>query len=310
LSDLLDTLWAGHTGFGELRLIKNGVVNQSWIPLPIDDMYLLDDEVLNRDVDGWDVYFGVLPRVSMEGKTANVVNETSVLWADFDAKVYPGGAKAQAFYALGKVTPAPHIIVDSGHGYHAYWLLASPISFTWAARIMKGIAMATGADRVYDQARILRVPGTHNHKDADPSLVRVLRFDILSPRYASEDFSDYTFRVDREEEANEFRQEKKREARAAEGGGRKDWSDLPGWLVKLITSGRDTAPDGQVIHDRSVLCFKVCARLIEAGWSDEEIEDVFLSYPEGIGEKMAEKGVRGKRWLETTLEAAHRSTGL
>jgi len=90
LSDLLDVLWAGHSGFGELRLIKDGVVNQEWVPLPIDDMYTLDDVVLNRDVDGWDVYFGVLPRTTTDGKGASVVSRTSVLWADFDAKAYPG----------------------------------------------------------------------------------------------------------------------------------------------------------------------------------------------------------------------------
>jgi len=310
---LLDVLWAGHSGFGELRLIKDGVVNQEWVPLPIDDMYTLDDVVLNRDVDGWDVYFGVLPRTTTDGKGASVVSRTSVLWADFDAKAYPGGAKAQAFYALGKVSPAPHIIVDSGHGYHAYWLLDQQIAFAWAARIMKGIAMATGADRVYDQARILRVPGTHNHKDTDPSLVRVLRFDILSPRYASEDFSDYTFRVDREEEHEEFTRRRKAAERAAQPvpEGPVAMENLPRWLRHLIETGKDQPEDGrEPIHDRSKMCFKVCAQLLERGWSDDEIEDLFLRYPDGIGEKMAEKGASGGRWLRTTLAAAHQQTGL
>ena len=310
MNDFVDVIWAGHTGYGELRFIRDGEVRQRWVRVPHTE---LEGEIVGLsewDEDGWDVYYGVLPRTSKEGKGENVVDETSVLWADFDAKVYPGGAKAQAFYALGKVSPVPHIIVDSGHGYHAYWLMGNPVPFVWAARIMKGIAIATGADRVYDKARILRVPGTHNHKDPDPILVRVLRLDLLAPRYASEDFSDYTFRVDREEEQQERAQRLNRARRGVDTS-KTDWGDLPRWLVGIIVTGRDEPKEGEPrVHDRSVLCFKVCARLIEAGWGDDEIATVFESYPEGIGEKMMEKGAGGARWLETTLRAAHQATGI
>jgi hypothetical protein len=302
--EFLSAIWDGaiEGGYGELRFIRKGEVEQQFPGLPLDQV-ALPIRLSAADLAGWDVYFGVLPRLRPSGKGDDIDDFANVLWADYDAKSYPGG-KPAAFYALGRVQPVPQIIVDSGHGYHAYWLMRRGINWQWATKIMKGIALKTGADRTYDKARILRIPGTHNHKDDPPLLVRLLRFDTLAPRYEGEDFSDYTFLVDREEERSE-------RAIARRKTERVDMpvpiENIPPWLNGLIVNGRE---DHQDEHpDRSKLCFKTACQLIELGWADDSIETIFLLHPKGIGEKMFEKGAYGHRWLEYTLEAAHRSVG-
>jgi hypothetical protein len=298
-------LEGGSAGFLELRFIMAGTVKQRFFSLPVDSAgQNVPADALNMDFDGWDVYFGVLPRWRREGKGEDIDDWATVLWADFDAKAYPGG-KPAAFYALGKVLPVPQIIVDSGHGYHAYWLMRRGLNWAWAEKIMKGIAIKTGADRTYDKARILRVPGTHNHKDEVPALVRILRFDTLSPRYDGDEFSDYTFAVDREQEKAERAIERRRHERVDMAV---PIENIPDWLQRLLAFGHDPADPPP--YDRSKNCFRVACKFIELGWSDEEIEDVFVSHPEGIGEKMAEKGDEaGRRWLQYTLRAAHQTVG-
>ena len=84
--------------------------------------------------------------------------------------------------------------------------------------------------------------------------------------------------------------------------------NIPSWLNSLIVNGREDHMDKH--PDRSKLCFKVAAKLIELGWEDAAIEQVFIENPEGIGEKMTEKGTEaGHNWLQYTLRAAHHSVG-
>lgn len=300
--DFLRTILGDGPGYAEFRLIRDGEVAQRFPVLPLYDDQA--EALFEEDRSGYDVYFGVLPRWRMGGKAEDVDDWARVLWADFDAKSYPGG-KPAAFYALGRVLPVPQVIVDSGHGYHAYWLMKRGLSWAWAEKIMKGIAIKTGADRTYDKARILRVPGTHNHKDVDPLLVRILRFDTLAPRYDGDEFSDYTFLVDRAEEKEQRAQERRRRERTDIAV---PIENIPQWLSRLVQYGHDL--EDQAPYDRSKNCFRVACKLIELGWDDLDIINLFLSNPAGIGEKMAGKGpVEGHRWLRTTLRAAHQSVG-
>jgi hypothetical protein len=78
---------------------------------------------------------------------------------------------------------APTIVIDSGHGLQAWflfkepWLFASADERNRAAAVSKGLnarliraASKRGwsADNVGDLARVLRVPGTLNHKTSNP----------------------------------------------------------------------------------------------------------------------------------------------
>lgn len=62
----------------------------------------------------------------------------------------------------------PSIYVDSGHGFHFWWLLEEPIPSSDAESIMKWLAEVLGSDRtIFDPPRIMRLPGTMNVK-GDP----------------------------------------------------------------------------------------------------------------------------------------------
>jgi hypothetical protein len=86
-----------------------------------------------------------------------------VLWADCDDK------KPHSLAALRRFDPRPTIVVASGGGRHAYWLLDRAISPKEARRLGAGIAHALDSDLVSDPQRSLRPPGTVNHKARYPA---------------------------------------------------------------------------------------------------------------------------------------------
>jgi hypothetical protein len=58
----------------------------------------------------------------------------------------------------------PSVIVHSGGGYHAYWVLDEPTSDLHMARqVLQGLARTFGGDGL-SPAQSLRLPGTVNHK--------------------------------------------------------------------------------------------------------------------------------------------------
>lgn len=127
-----------------------------------------------------DVYVGCAPRLRRSG-TKKDVGDVWVLWAECD-----GAAAARAARAY---SPTPSILVASGSGpnVHAYWPLRRPLSPRDAEHANLRIANAVGADRAcYDAARILRPPGTWNHKRHPPAPVTALRMETTVGFDASE----------------------------------------------------------------------------------------------------------------------------
>lgn len=117
-----------------------------------------------------DVYFGVAPRTERSGSAA-AVPHSHVLWADCDTPA--------AMAALKTFDPAPALVIASGGGQHAYWPLQDPLETRWIEQANRRVAFALGADlKATDAARILRPPGTCNHKYDPPSLVRL---EVLRP---------------------------------------------------------------------------------------------------------------------------------
>lgn len=141
------------------------------------------------------VYFGVCPRSRQEG-TKNAVKLVWCLWADLDAKTFKGD-KPESLKRLCEFPLTPTAIVDSGHGYHAYWRLKELEEITGPADVarieahLKALAFALGGDRqVAELARILRLPGTHNVKDpAAPVPVTIEAFEP-DRQYSLSEFTD------------------------------------------------------------------------------------------------------------------------
>lgn len=117
-----------------------------------------------------DAYLGVAPRARRAGGR-DAIERVHALWADLDSP--------EALAALDRFAPAPAIVVSSGSGRHGYWPLWPPVAPVEAERANRRLAHALGADpRATDAARILRPPGTFNHKRQEPRPVRIERLEV------------------------------------------------------------------------------------------------------------------------------------
>lgn len=145
-----------------------------------------------------DIYFGVHPakaipvRKNKEGKvihpkflraTLEDIAAISCLFAEFDSHEEDG--KGNLFERIKSIHPTPSVLVDSGGGYHAYWLLYHPVpikdkkdQFQMADIQARWVAMMGGDQNAKDLARVLRVPGTYNYKYDPPKEVVIVWSDM------------------------------------------------------------------------------------------------------------------------------------
>jgi hypothetical protein len=162
---------------------------------------------------GRSVYVAPGVRRDRDGTKAGVV-ALPALWIDLDAKLLLdkdaltrverelGTEQAQA--RLTERLPAalaPSIILDTGGGLHAWWLLREPAAVGDDARdaypvplleaSLKGLAQHLGADPFPTQiAALMRLPGFVNAKYPDRPRVRVLTLDA-GRRFNVSDFAEY-----------------------------------------------------------------------------------------------------------------------
>jgi hypothetical protein len=122
-----------------------------------------------------DVWVGVLPRhVNRQsgeiGGSREFITQAKALWVDCDLKESP-----DARQRLANFRPPPHLIVASGGGFHAYWLIEQPLDADWVPIANRRLAYALGADlAATDATRILRPPGTRNLKYQPPRPVELV----------------------------------------------------------------------------------------------------------------------------------------
>jgi hypothetical protein len=120
-----------------------------------------------------DVYAGVLPRARQAG-TGDAGPCGRALWADCDTPA--------AVQALDAFAWAPGLIVSTSPGHlHAYWRLRDWIAPDLIEQGCRRLAHYLASDlNVCDRARILRVPGTLNHKRGG-QLVRLVHVATVGP---------------------------------------------------------------------------------------------------------------------------------
>lgn len=283
-----------HPSYGllEARYIRNSSVHQTYM----SDAGRLAIDLAERDKAGWDCYVGVLPRKRTSGRAEDVWPTSTVLWADVDAKDFcpdpvlhdpesklqgdPDDDKARALDAVLKFPVTPSAIVDSGHGFHLYWRLFEPVDTSEAVEANRAIAKWLGADKCFDAPRILRVPGTHNHKDPEnPIPVRVLKLDTLR-RYYLSDFTEMVESLYREVQPRHVTRERR--------------EDAPDWLKDLINAEPAKGT-------RSEEEFRAALWLARYGYTDEEILDALMNLP--FGSKAQE---RGERWARQEVARIRR----
>lgn len=161
-------------------------------------------------IDNTDMFFDVWfctsqQSVSGVGKTgkpkalrlARNATWLKAIWADVDVKVrpanHPAGEPWTHYETIGAAIaavdtfsrkvgmPVPSALVNSGGGLHVYWISTDPLSpADWrpyaeglkALLIQEGVKCDTGLTT--DNVRLLRVPGTLNHKYTPPRMVKLL----------------------------------------------------------------------------------------------------------------------------------------
>ena len=160
----------------ELRSFVNRRGDGPARPLFTRDMEMITAHCARWDGDGRGMFFGVCTRVtgSHTGRRIDLA-ECPALWVDIDTGKM-GMDKDSVIAALRPLPFPPSVIVDSGGGLHAYWLLNEAIdvsadasdaesteeAVTSACKQLAGIC--AGDLNVCDLARVMRLPGTLNSK--------------------------------------------------------------------------------------------------------------------------------------------------
>jgi hypothetical protein len=154
------------TAFLELRVrIDNGRWATQFFPVR-DRAPLI--AAINSRCGAHDVYVGCAPRSRRAG-TKDAIDQVWTLWAECDGP--------EAVRAARSFSPAPAVVIGSGSGpnCHAYWPLSEPLAPVHAEAANLRLAHALGADLAcFDASRILRPPGSWNHKHRPPTPVTVI----------------------------------------------------------------------------------------------------------------------------------------
>lgn len=161
----------------------------------------LAKEALALDAKGEDVYVGVSLRrpkgiTAGRGGSADCTHLLAVA-LDLDVDPTGGGKGKHRFKSIEAACKAlatafslpPSMLVGTGGGLHAWWLLREPLDLSdlkeradaelitraWNMKLIE-VARAQGiaVDSVFDLARVLRVPGTHNRKYGAPRPVHLI----------------------------------------------------------------------------------------------------------------------------------------
>jgi len=290
-ADFLDALYSNVDPklWLELRCIHptSKQVKTLWMPMQKREAILRQADQLNRD--GYSLYFAPCPRTKQKGN-AEAAALLPALWVDLDCDDDPARREA-ALAKLRAFTPAPSIIVDSGGGWHAYWLLSKPFALTdqanreYAARLLRGLFCALGADPEYVKsvASIMRLPESVNTKpERGGAIVTVLEFapDRRCP------VSEFAWLdVKSEQPARLFNQA--------------DHQRLPRVTLDYLAHG---ATDGT----RNNALFDAACQLRDAGYSQAEADAQLLPryVADGNGENLSSR----EREAHATIASAYKRT--
>jgi hypothetical protein len=171
---VLQTIQQGCAGLVELRAIPA----RTQVFAPIEDRAALTAFV-QAHLDTDNLYWALATRRDASSGRAENCQHLGALFADVDFGKSSEDAARSQLAAFGL---SPSILIHSGGGLHAYWLLDTPLDVAGRATeiksLLRRLARAVGGDLVVAEvARVLRIPGTLNHKHVPPVLVTVEVFE-------------------------------------------------------------------------------------------------------------------------------------
>ncbi len=149
----------------EVRLVRGVQAESSWHVA--SELRLLAPWLKEQNQNGWHVYVGANPRPANGQRGDDCIALARCVFADFDGATEDEAR--QRIEAAG--LPAPTMLIFSGHGFHAYWLLAAAVTNLAAWReLMKDLAAVLGSDpKICNPERIMRLPGFINCKPDKPA---------------------------------------------------------------------------------------------------------------------------------------------
>ena len=245
------------------------------------------------------LYYMVNPAMRPLSKKATKedVLEAVAIWVDIDPKKGedPAAARADAIARLMNYRVPPSIVIDSGGGVQAIWLLDEAFPIDGKVEIAEDFELFNlhleiefGGDSCHNVDRILRLPGTINLPNAKkrkagrvPRLAAVIdecssweryplgEFTAAPPKSASPAAGQATVQLD------------------AMPPRLRDLDELPAAVTQrtrmLIVQG-DDPDDEQRYASRSEVTFAVCTEMVRAGCSNEQIAAVLLDPDYGISQ--------------------------
>lgn len=286
-------------GFLELKVINKGEKTRCQFHYDLDQAL----EFVNKI--GTNVYFGLVLRKE-SGDSETLVPRVSVAWTDLDYGT-EGHEKANFYKTADEVRAAlaafglpPSYVVNTGHGFHVYWLLREPVlvdDLNVLERINYGLGQILHGDSTHDASRVLRVPGTINAKLKDPPVPPVpCEIEEGHPelRYSLEDFEPYAKEPPPKAGAIDF-------GPVVPSPGLSGIS-MPPHIATLIRDGRK---EGDTRYpSRSEADMAVVGYLVRAGLTNEQIKAIFWDEKNGICAKYLEKERGGDAYLGLTISKA------
>jgi len=259
---------------------------------PIQTRTFHDFFSAKRWIERWqgkrNLYFSVnTPKSDLAKKaTKTDIGKLNALHVDLDAPddTEPGKAKAELLLPRLKTYPLPpSLIIDSGGGLQAYWLMREPQTLNGPDSIAQleaynhRLEIDLGGDHCHNIDRIMRLPGTIN---------------LPNEKKRAKGRGEYLARVieadwERHYEFDQFEPAPPRGGKAkANGQAAPPPTDenldnillrLPQWVVDRLND-----PSAA---DRSKALFSVIKKLIELDLDDPAIEGIIRAHPGGIGSK-------------------------
>lgn len=196
-------LFADAAGWLSLLVNDDGIMRAKWAEKPAGAGYVAEHAT-------GDVWLGCSTRAEMLPKGRGGDDdclEVPGLWLDIDVadghhktKLTLPPDRAAARDLLNDFPLKSTAVIDSGGGIQAWWLFPTPLPAADVAEILPawtftwqefGRRRGWHVDNVFDLARVMRIPGTFNHKTDPPKPVRLVH---LTParRYNLDDLDGYT----------------------------------------------------------------------------------------------------------------------
>jgi hypothetical protein len=311
----------GKTGqlieFRSIRGIKPNVqINTAWSRLE-DVAAIIEKQSLeiNKQPD-WNRYFGANPRPGKKRLKEDICDVVSI-WGDVDGKNFKGG-KPEALAGLEAFPLTPNIIVDSGNGFHAYWIFKEPLlNITPETRlhvlqVVSGVGIALRGDKaVTNMDRVMRIPGSWNVKDSlFPLPCRIFQYN-LDCFFSLGDFDDYrnmAFKESKEPRAGELNFEgiKSPVSMDTLEAAKRDVKKLrvSGKIRQHIITGGHLEGDRRD-KTRSGRDQAIITALLSAGYDYETIKSIFFNLHLGCSnrvrespEKLSWDVAQGLRYIE------------